>query len=458
MQVTETLSEGLKRGYTVVLAAADLEARRSTRLASLGKEIRLPGFRPGKVPPSIVKQRYGTAVSAEVLEESVSDATRTVLTERGLRPARQPTLTLKTENPTTAGTDIEFSLEMEVLPTITLPDFSAITLTRLKAEVPAERVNEALDSIAKANRTLEPIPADTLASRPEGDGAANGDVLKIDFIGKIDDVAFDGGTANDIDVEIGGGNFIPGFAEQLVGARPGEARTINVTFPDDYGQETLRGKAATFDITVKELNRQILPAIDDDLAKKLGVDSAQALRDLVSGRIQQEFDGMARTRLKKLLLDALQGLADFPIPALMADEEFNQIWQQIEKSKEAGTLDEADKAKDDETLRAEYRAIAERRVRLGLLLAEIGSVNSITVTEQEFERALWQRAMQFRGQEMQMMEMFRKYPMLSDSIRAPLMEDKVVDYVLELATITDEVVPAAELEKALETMADSTPA
>ena len=220
MQVTETLSEGLKRGYTVVLPAADLDAKRATRLATLGKDLRLPGFRPGKVPPSIVKQRFGTAVSAEVLEESVNDATRTVLTERGLRPARQPTLTLKTENPNAPGTDIEFSLEMEVLPTITLPDFSAVALTRLKAEVPAERIDEALERIAKSNRTVEPIPAETLSARPEGEGAANGDVVKVDFIGKIDGVPFEGGTANDIDVEIGGTGFIPGL-RRTTGRRQG---------------------------------------------------------------------------------------------------------------------------------------------------------------------------------------------------------------------------------------------
>ncbi|MBS0643781.1 MAG: trigger factor [Proteobacteria bacterium] len=457
MQVTETLSDGLKRGFTVVLPAANLDAKRADRLASLGKDLRLPGFRPGKVPPAIVKQRFGKAVSAEVVEESVQDATRTVLTERGLRPARQPTLTLKNEDPTTPGTDVEFTLEMEVLPAITLPDFSTIQLTRLKADVPAERADKALESIAKANRTLEPIPAEALSARPEGEGAAAGDVLKVDFVGKIDGEAFEGGTANDIEVEIGGTGFIPGFAEGLVGARAGEQRTINVSFPDDYGAENLRGKAATFDVTVKEISRQVIPPYDDELAKKVGAESLDKLRELINARLQQDLDGLARTRLKKLLLDALQGLVDFPVPGMMVEDEFNQIWQQIERAKESGTLDEADKAKDDDTLKAEYRAIAERRVRLGLLLAEIAQVNAITVTEQELDRALWQRAMQFRGQEMQMLEMFRKYPMLTNSVRAPLIEDKVVDYVLELASITDEVVSPEDLEKAVETMSDDTP-
>jgi len=458
MQVTETLSEGLKRGYTVVLPAANLETKRNDRLASLGKELRLPGFRPGKVPTSVVKQRFGKAVSAEVLEESVNDATRTVLTERGLRPARQPTLTVKTEDPTASGADVEFTLEMEILPSITLPEFSSIALTRLKAEVPADRVDQALQNVAKANRTQEPLTQEILSSRPEGEGAANGDILKVDFVGKIDEAPFEGGSGTDIDLEIGGTGFIPGFAEGMVGAKAGEQRTIDVTFPTEYAAENLRGKAATFDVTVKSINRQIIPPVDDELAKTVGAESAEKLRELVTNRIQQDLDAMARTRLKKLLLDALQGMVDFPVPGLMVDEEFNQIWQQIERAKEAGTLDESDKGKDDDTLKAEYRTIAERRVRLGLLLAEIGQLNAITVTEQELERAMWQQAMQFRGQEMQMLEMFRKYPMLTNSVRAPLLEDKVVDYVLELASITDEVVPLEELEKALETMADTTAA
>ncbi len=456
MQVTETLSDGLKRGYTVVLPAANLDAKRHDRLTSLGKDLRLPGFRPGKVPLTIVKQRYGNAVSAEVVEESVNDATRTVLTERGLRPARQPKIAVVTENPTAPGTDVEFSLEMEVLPIITLPDFSGIALTRLKAEVAPAKVDEAIDRVAKANRTLEPLSADDLQARPEGDGAVDGDVLTVDFLGKIDDVPFDGGAGTDVPVDIGGSGFIPGFAEQLVGAKPGEARTISVTFPEDYGNADLAGKAATFDITVKQLSRAVIPAADDELAKKIGGESIAAVRELVTSRMQADYDQMTRTRLKKLLLDALARLADFPVPALMVDEEFAQIWQQFEKARQDGTMDEADKAKDEDTLKAEYRAIAERRVRLGLLLAEIAAVNSITVSEQEVDRALYMQAMQYRGQEMQMLELFRKYPALQDRVRAPIMEDKVVDFVLELATVTDQIVSAEELEKELDTLADQT--
>ena len=445
MEVTETLSDGLKRNYTVVLPVADLESRRTERLTTLGKTLRLPGFRPGKVPMPIVKQRYGTAVSAEVLEESVSEATQRVLSDRGLRPAQQPKVNLVTENPTALASDLEFKVELELLPDITLPDFGAIELTRLKAEVNPEAVDKALTQIAKYNRTLEPIPAETLESR--GTGAMAGEVLTVDFVGKIDDVPFEGGTGTDTEVEVGGDGFIPGFAEQLEGAEPGETRTISVTFPETYGKAELAGKAATFEITVKQLSTQNVPAADDELAKKVGAEDLKAVREMITARQQQEYDSMSRMRLKKALLDALSRMADFPVPPSIADQEFDQIWQQFEAARKAGTQDEEDKGKDDDTLKAEYRAIAERRVRLGLLLAEIGRVNSITVSEQEVDRALYQRAMQYPGQEMQMLEFMRKYPQFTNTVRGPLLEDKVVDFVLELAKVSDVVVTPEELAK-----------
>ena len=393
MQVTETLSDGLKRNYTVVLPVADLESRRTERLTTLGKTLRLPGFRPGKVPMPIVKQRYGTAVSAEVLEQSVSEATQKVLSERGLRPAQQPKVDLVTENPTAMASDLEFKVELELLPDITLPDFSTIELTRLKAEVSPDTVDKALAQIAKFNRTLEPIAVEALESR--GTGATQGEIVTVDFEGKIDGVPFEGGTGTDTQVEIGGDGFIPGFAEQLQGARPGESRTINVTFPENYGKADLAGKAATFDITVKQISTQIVPEANDDLAKKIGAPDLNAVREIVTTRQQQEYDRMSRMRLKKALLDALSKMADFPVPPSIADREFDGIWRQFEAAREAGTQDEEDKAKDEDTLKSEYRAIAERRVRLGLLLAEIGRINSITVSEQEVDRALYQRAMEY---------------------------------------------------------------
>jgi trigger factor len=445
MQVTETLSDGLKRGYTVVLPVADLEARRTERLASIGKTVRLPGFRPGKVPMPIIRQRFGKDVSAEVLQESVNEATQQVLSERGLRPVQTPKVDMVTENPITLASDLEFKLEMELLPDITLPDFSTIALTRYKAEVPAETVDKALQQIAKFNHTLEPLSEETLDAR--GNGAANGEVVTIDFEGKIDGVPFEGGKGTDVPVEIGGDGFIPGFAEQLEGALPGQTRVLHVTFPENYGKAELAGKPATFDVTVKQVSSQAIPAIDEDLAKKLGAENLDKVREVITERQQQEFDSASRMRLKKELLDALSGMITFPVPESILDQEFNQIWAQFEQARKAGTQDEEDKEKDEETLKAEYRGIAERRVRLGLLLAEISRLNNITVSDQEVDRAMYQRAMQYPGQEMQMLELFRKYPQLSNSVRGPLLEDKVVDFVLELAKVTDQTVTPEELMK-----------
>jgi trigger factor len=455
MQVTETLSDGLKRGYTVVLPAADLDSRRTERLMTLGKTLRLPGFRPGKVPMPIVRQRYGTAVSAEVLDESVSEATQKVLSERGLRPARQPKVDMVTEDPAAFRSDLEFKVEMEIMPEIVLPDFSTIALTRLKAEVAPDLVEETMQRIAKNNRTLEPIPADEIQGRPDAGGAVAGEVLTIDFVGKIDGEPFENGSGTDVPVDLGGDGFIAGFAEQLIGAKPGETRIIDVTFPADYGKADLAGKPATFEITVKQVSRQVVPALDDELATKLGAENVAAIREVVTKRQQQEYDQMSRVRLKKELLDALTVMASFPVPPSMLEDEFKQIWQQLEQARKAGTEDDDDKGKDDETLTAEYRPIAERRVRLGLLLAEIARVNTITVTDQELDRAFYARAMQFQGQEAQMLELYRKYPQFGNTVRGPLMEDKVVDFVLELATVTDQLVSPEELAKESDTSADA---
>lgn len=449
MQVTETLSDGLRRGFTIVLPAADIETRRSERLNSLSKTLRLPGFRPGKVPMPLIRQRYGSAVSAEVLEESVSEATRQVLTDRGLRPALQPKVEIVTEDPTNVATarDIEFTLGLELLPDITLPDFGTLALTRLKAEVPDESIEEAMTSLARARRTLADLTEEELAARADKPGAQEGDVLTVDYLGKVDGVAFEGGTATDADIDIGGGGFIPGFVEQIAGMSPGEQRVINVTFPAEYGNAELAGKEATFDITSKQLRRGVPAVLDDAFALTIGYDTLDEVREDIRGRRQRELDSVSRMRAKRELLDALSNLVSFPVPPGMLEREFEQIWQRLDADRKAGQLDDDDKDKDDDTLKAEYGAIAERRVRLGLLLAEIGRINNLTVTEQELARAIRQEAARYPGQEESMMELFRKYPALTDNLRAPIFEDKVVDYILELAQVTDSVVSIEELLK-----------
>ncbi|CEF56564.1 trigger factor [Acetobacter ghanensis] len=436
MQVTETLSEGLKRGFTVTVPAAELEAKRDARLKEVAGNLNLPGFRPGKVPVSLARQRYGDAVWGEVLEQAVSDAMRTVFEERGLRPAGQPKVDL-VSGQDGKGADLEFKVESEILPEITLPDLSDLALTRLKAPVSDEAVNKVLEDIAKRGRTFEVIEE----VRP----AAKGDVVAIDFVGKQDGVAFDGGTAQDVNVEIGGEGFIPGFAEQIEGMKPGEEKVITVTFPEDYGAEELAGKEATFDIKVNQLKKAVDAPVDEELAKKMGFESLEQLKDLVRKQIEGEYDQMSRLRIKRDLLDILSGKADFPAPEGMVEAEFEQIWSRVEADRKAGQLDDEDKDKDEETLRSDYRKIAERRVRLGLLLAEIGRKNGISVSGEELGRAVRAEAMRYPGQEKQVFEFFQKNPQAAESLRGPIFENKVVDYLIELAKVTDKDVSLEEL-------------
>ncbi len=442
MQVTETLSDGLKRAYTVVVPAADIVGRRDRRIAELGKTLRLPGFRPGKVPATVVRQRFGPAVSAEVLEESVNEATQQVLTERNLRSAGQPRVEVVAlpEPKDSTAKDLEFKVELELLPDIALPDLSALTLTRLKAEPAVESIDRALGELARRQRKLEPVT--------EVRAAEAGDVLTIDYEGKVDGTPFAGGSATDADVEVAGPGFIPGFTEQLAGLAPGESRQLQVTFPAEYGAPELAGKAATFDVTAKALKRADIPAVDEAFATTLGFEGGLTeLRDAISGQMQREYDQLSRLRIKRQLLDALAAQAAFPVPQGMVDAEFEQIWQRVEADRKSGQMDDDDKDKDEATLRADYRAIAERRVRLGLLLAEIGRAANVTVGQDELMRAMRAEAMRYPGQEQKVLEFFRKNPQAADSLRAPLFEEKVVDHVLGQAQVTEQTVTPEELAR-----------
>lgn len=442
MQVTETLSDGLKRAFTVVVPAGDIEIRRTARLTDLGKTLRLPGFRPGKVPMTIVRQRYGSAVTAEIVEEQVNEATQKVMADRGLRPAMQPKVELvDVDAAGTGDKDLKFSVEMELLPEIPMPDFVGIKLTRRKAEVQSETVDKALGELQTRNRELIDLTPEELETR----SAASGDMLTVDFLGRIGEEAFQGGTGTDMDVEIGGAGFIPGFSDGMIGMKPGDTRNIDVTFPEEYGAKELAGKAATFEITAKKLRSSKLPELDDELGKKLGFEGLEPVRNAITEQMQREYDQLSRMRLKRELLDALAATASFPAPEGMVDAEFAQIWQRIEADRAADKLDDDDKAKDEEVLRSEYRAIAERRVRLGLLLAEIGRTNSLTVGADEMTRAMRNEASRYPGQEQQVMEFFRTNQQAAESLRGPLYEDKVVDYVLELATVEDVTVTPEEL-------------
>jgi len=434
MQVTETLVDGLKRGFTVVVPEPELVEKREKRLAELSRTMQMPGFRPGKVPMSMVRKRYGDAVAAEIAEGAVNDASDQLLSERGLRPAMQPKLEVTKPG---QNSDLEFTVELELLPEIIIPGLADIVLKKPIAEVTEQAIADALGKLADQRKTFEPVEE----PRP----AVKGEQLTVDFVGKIGDEPFQGGTANDIAVTVAGDGFIPGFAEQMEGMSPGETRTITVNFPEDYGSKDLAGKEAQFDITAKALSVAVVPEVNDELAKGLGLESLADLQKTISDQIGREYAQMTRLKLKRSLLDALSERASFTAPQTLVDAEFNEIWRQVEQEKAAGRADPEDAAKDEETLKAEYLAIADRRVRLGLLVAEIGRANSVTVSDQELQRAMFNEALKYRDQAMQVLEFFKKNPRALERFRGPIFEDKVVDYLLGVVTLEEVTVTPEEL-------------
>lgn len=434
MQVTETNADGLKREFKVVVPADQIETRTQGRLEEIALTVKLPGFRPGKVPMKIVRQKYAGAIMGEVLEQAVNDGTHSAITERNLRPAAQPKVEISSY---AEGADLEFTVAFEVLPEITPVDFATISLEREKAEVPAEEIEETLKNIAERNESSETV------ERP----AAAGDQVVIDFVGKQDGVAFPGGTAEGYALKLGSNTFIPGFEDQLIGAKAGDAVVVKVTFPEGYGNAELAGKPAEFDVTVKEVKATKPAEIDDELAKAVGLDSLEALKAAIAEEIGREFAFHSRNKVKRALLDALAAAHDFPVPSVMVDAEFESIWKQLEADRAEGRVDPSDEGKDDETLKAEYKALAERRVRLGLLLAEVGQKNEITVTQDDLNKVLIERSRNYPGQEHLMLKYYMENAEAMNSLRAPIFEEKVVDFIIELANVTDKVVSAADLRK-----------
>ncbi|HTH28175.1 MAG TPA: trigger factor [Sphingobium sp.] len=441
MQIVETLNEGLKRAYTLTVTAQDIDVRIDAEVKSIAPQMRMPGFRPGKVPANLVRKMHGEALQREALDKSIRDGVQQIISENQLRPAMQPSVELAEDY--AAGKDAEIKVELEVLPQIPAPSIEGLTIERLTAEVTDAQVDEALNRIAEGNPTFE--------DAPEKHKAAEGDQVVVDFVGKTaDGVAFDGGTGTDMPVVIGSGNLIPGFEDQLVGVKVGEEKTINVTFPENYGAKELAGKPATFDLTIKAVKVKSAGGPDDAFAKQLGIESLEKLREIIKMQIEQEHSGLTRTFMKRKLLDQLAESHDFEVPPTMVEAEFNQIWAQLqheashEEDQEAA-LAEMEKDKD------EYRGIAVRRVRLGLLLSEIGQANGIEVTQQEMNRLVAQAAQQYGPQDRErFVEYVRNEPMAAAQLRAPLYEDKVVDFLFEKATITDRAVSRAELEEAIE--------
>lgn len=524
MNVTETSTEGLKRELKITVPAGELEDQITRRLGELGRSIRIPGFRPGKVPLNLLRKRYGPAVRHEVLESTLQGSSADAIREKNLRPALPPKVEIVSA---AEGADLEYTMSLEVLPEMPEPDFSGLGLEKLSVEVPDEEIDRAVERMAEQQRKTEPV------ERP----AEKGEVVVVDFVGRIGDTEFPGGKGENVSIELGTGQFIPGFEDQLVGAKADEDRTVNVTFPADYGVPDLAGKDAVFEVKVKEVKQKLPAAIDDSLAEAVGLENLAELRQEIRQRMQRDYDSIARQRLKRALLDKLAEKYEFPVPPGMVEMEFNQIWAQYQGEKAArdavaeraaaaeegaktgeGPLDAgnviapeetalegaSDRAPasaeaahpnphphepashhatphpgsteepldaaaiiapeetalegasdtepaaaaedgEDEKTKEEYRRIAERRVRLGLLLAEVGRSNNISVSQEELNQALTQEARRHPGYERQVIDYYRNNPDAINNLRAPIFEEKVVDFIVELAKPEDRKVTPQEL-------------
>ena len=440
MQVTETLSEGLKRTYQITIPASELDEKVDAKLREAQPDVEMKGFRKGKVPLPLLKKQFGTRLLGEVMQEAVDGAMSQHLEETGDRPAMQPQMQMVGEN-WKEGDDVVVSLEYEKLPEIGEPDLSGLTLEKLVVKASDTAVNEALEGLADQAKAFE-----------DKDGAAEeGDQVVIDFVGKVDGEAFEGGAAEDFPLELGSGQFIPGFEEKLVGVKAGDEPAVEVTFPDDYGAEHLKGKAAVFECKIKAVKAPAKAEIDDELAKRYGAEDLEALKGQIRERLEAEYGNAARAVMKRQLLDALDEQVSFDLPPTLVDAEAGQIAHQLwhEENPEVQGHDHPEIEPTDE-----HKALAERRVKLGLLLAEIGRMKEIEVSDSEMTQALMSQARQYPGQEREFFEFVQKNPQAQQQIRAPLFEDKVVDYIFELATVEEKETDADGLKEAVDKLDD----
>ena len=447
MQVTETLNEGLKRELKVVVPASELEQNMMVRLTELSATANIRGFRKGKVPVAHLKKLYGKSVMAEVVQKTVDDSSKQALVERDLKPAYQPEIGMTEDedeiNSIIDGkADLSYTLNFEVIPDIEIDDFAKLVLTRHVVDVNDEHVAEALENISAQYKDYEP--------RKDSAKAEDGDRLTISFVGRVGGEEFEGGSAEDVPLELGSNSFIPGFEDQLVGAKAGEERKVNVTFPEDYGVDTLAGKDAVFDVTVSQVEAPKKAQANDELAQKLGMENLEKLKENVSERIAAEFGEMSGMKLKRDVLDALDKAYEFTLPEKLVEAEFEQIWAALQREMEQEGKSFEDEDTTEEEARQEYRTIAERRVRLGLVLGTIGEEAGITIADEELERALIERARQFPGQERQVYEFYRKNPNAMVELRGPLFEQKVVDHITDKATVKEEKLSRDELVHLLE--------
>jgi len=443
MQVTETHSDGLKRELKVVIAANEIGERFNARLNEIKDRVQLKGFRKGKVPVQHLKKVFGRSLMGEVLQQTIEEKSRAALSERNERPAIQPQIKLPEdqqviEKVMAGEADLSFDMSFEVLPEIKLVDFSELKIERPVADVDEKAIEEALNQLAERSTTFEVA---------EGRAAEDGDRVTIDFVGKIDDEPFEGGSAEGVNIVLGQGGFIPGFEEGLKGSKAGEERVVSAKFPEDYPEKSLAGKDATFDVKVKEVAVPKRPAIDDDLAKKLGAENLEKLRELVTEQLKREYEAASRTKVKRALLDELDKRHDFALPPTLVDREFEGIWRQVTESLQQAGRTFEDEGRTEEQAKEEYRKIAERRVRLGLILGEVGEKASIQVTQDELRRALIEQARRFPGQERYVYEFYEKNPGALAELRAPIYEEKVVDHILGQVQVEDKKVNREELFK-----------
>ena len=448
MQTVETLNEGLKRAYTLKITAKDIDAKVDAEVKRVAPQIKMPGFRPGKVPANLVRKMHGEAIAADALNNAIQEGVQNLMAKHKLRPAMSPSVSLGEDY--AAGKDAEVTVELEVLPEVPLPSIDGIVLERLVVPVSDDQVDEQLKHLAGQQKGW--------ADAPKKHAAKTGDQVVMDFVGKTaDGVAFEGGTGEGMAVEIGSGRLIPGFEDQIIGVKAGDEKQINVTFPADYGSKDLAGQPATFDLKITAVQTAGETVLDDKFAASLGLQSLEQLTGLLKGQLEQQNGGLTRTHMKRKLLDHLAAGHDFPVPPSMVDAEFQQIWGQLQHEAEHEEDPAAAKAELDAE-RADYVAIAERRVRLGLLLSEIGTANGVEVSQQEMNQLVAQAAQQYSPADRERFyEYIRQEPMAAAQLRAPLFEDKVVDFLFAKAEVTEREVTKDELEAAIESEEGAVP-
>ncbi len=439
MQTVETLNEGLKRAYRITIPAKEIDALVDKELKTIAPQVRMPGFRPGKVPANLVRKMHGPALEQQALENAVQQGVQQLLGEQKIRPAMQPQVALEEGGP---GKDAVITVEVEALPDVPEAKIEGLKIERLKVAPTEEAIERAVGKLAEGQKSFDPAPAKHKAE--------TGDLILMDFEGKVDGEPFEGGKGEGMSVELGSGRLIPGFEDQLIGAKANEQRTISVTFPADYNVAYLKGRAATFDVLVNEVQRPKEMKADDAFAQSMGLQGIDQLRELLKGQLEQELNGLTRTPMKRQLLDQLAESHDFPVPESMVEAEFQQIWQQLEQEA-SREEDPAAARKEMEDEKADYRRIAERRVRLGLLLSEIGQKNGVEISSQEMNQLIMQAAQQYGPEDRQkFVDYVRQEPMAQAQLRAPLFEDKVVDHLFATAAITERSVERPELEAAIE--------